>query len=136
MSFSDIREYENGRSCACTCCGLGNRETKLEHVGGGHFRCEKHVGRLPCIIIGCGRTFKMANEDTYDHIIMCGRHWRMGPKRLRDRQTKLRRLAKRRGWTGQLIRMANGNWERVRKIVDDGGCLDIAEINKLMGWDE
>jgi hypothetical protein len=47
--------------------------------------------RTPCCIPGCGRTFKRDADYHPDSLIMCGRHWRMGDVRMRDRHKQLRK---------------------------------------------
>jgi hypothetical protein len=51
------------------------------------------VTRISCCIPGCRRTFKA--EDCGDGDVMCGKHWRMGDQRLRDRVTRLGRIDRR-----------------------------------------
>ena len=71
--------------------------------------------RAPCIIIGCRRTFKRAQLDWGDNEYMCGDHYRMSDKALRQLRTKLRRRAKRIGWTDRLARIDNWLWARIKK---------------------
>jgi hypothetical protein len=132
---------QDDRFAACGCCGeiglVGVADPlPIIEVEDGVFRCEKHVGRLPCCIEGCGRTFAMKDDDTYHHRMMCGLHWRSGPKHLRDRVAKLRRLAKRRGWSDRLLWLHGRAWEANRKAIVEGRSFDLAEVNKLFGWSE
>jgi hypothetical protein len=50
-------------------------------------------GRIRCCIPFCGRTFKKVHEGEYE--TMCGRHWRLGDKKLRDLRSRLMRVYKR-----------------------------------------
>ncbi|WP_152663872.1 hypothetical protein [Sphingomonas sp. SRS2] len=77
----------------------------------------------------------MKDGDTYHHAVMCGRHWRLGPKRLRHRDRALRRLAKKRGWTDRIAWLHHRNWESVRRAVEEGGRIDMTEINAIFGWE-
>ena len=78
--------------------------------------------RIPCCIDGCGRTFPLRPEDDPEAAIICGRHWRMADKRLRERAKRLRaRLRKlERLWRRHAIR-ARGEarmeraWNRTAK---------------------
>ncbi len=107
------------------------------------YRCEKHVGRNPCCIVGCGRTFAHRTDDIdgrgaegYGWTLMCGRHWRQAPKYMRDAVARVRRDAKRQGWTDGNLGRHSRLWERCRRAIETGETLDEAEIGRLCGWDE
>ena len=68
------------------------------------------TGRQRCCVPGCGRTFK----DEGHQEIICGRHWRLADRRVRDLMTKVRRKARRIGWTPQLIRLDGVLWAKGR----------------------
>lgn len=46
------------------------------------------AGRLPCCVPGCQRTFKPEGSTE----VICGKHWRAAPARLRRRVQRLRQL--------------------------------------------
>jgi hypothetical protein len=98
------------------------------HPAAKVWRCEKHLGRNPCSIEGCGKTFAHKGDDGYDCLIMCGRCWRQAPKWMRDRASKIRRLAKRRGWTDQLCRIHHMAWQACRRWIERARMTDIAEV--------
>lgn len=64
------------------------------------------VGRLRCCVPGCGRTFKVDDSDE----VICGKHWRLADLKLRRLVTKVRRRAKRVGWSHQLQALDNRLW--------------------------
>lgn len=148
----DGLDLEKVRAPACGCCGKIERDvvgdrwqitTKRERQGGViYWRCEKHVGRNPCCIEGCGKTFALKPDqdgrgaEDYSWRMMCGRCWRQAPKWMRDRVSKIRRLARRRGWTDKIHRLHGMAWEACHRAIVDGRRLDETEINKLFGWDE
>lgn len=125
----------------CQCCG--ERPAYIENMG--IVRCAKHAGRNPCLIEGCGRTFK-AHSDwrgfwySNDQVI-CGAHWRaLIPPASSERRVlqRINRLAKRIGWTDQLYERESRIWRRIVATARSraAGDLDEAEINRLMGWDK
>lgn len=126
----------------CYCCGT--HEGQLVHVWRGQWRCEKHVGRIPCCIEGCGRTYAIQPGEGYHFITICGRHWRMAPKRLRDLVTAIRRKAKRiskgkrEDWPPKLEAQHHRVWEMCRRAILRAleGDMDVKEIHRLMGWDD
>lgn len=127
---------------ACGCCGAWERDriSIVRDDGGAEaVRCERHAGRLPCIIEGCGRTFALRPGDSYRHSVVCGAHWRQGPKRMRDAVARVRRIAKRRGWSDAMIERHHRLWMRtiraIRQRGDVGGegHIDIAEIEAMFG---
>jgi hypothetical protein len=99
-------------------------------------RCEKHVGRQPCCIVGCGKTFAIRPGDDYEGEMMCGRHWRQAPKPMRDLERLIRQRAKRKGWNEKLVRQHYWIWQRARRAVEKGHTFDITAVNKLFGWDD
>lgn len=111
----------------CGCCGKFPRRwdascyvidlERFYRRGRAHWRCGKHVGRNPCCIEGCGSTFGLKLDEDYFWRFICGRHWREGPKWLRDRVAKFRKLAKRRGWTDQICRIHSKAWDRVVEAI-------------------
>lgn len=133
----------------CGCCGKNRYEAKLKLVAGisgdpdtgnHQWRCEKHIGRNPCCIEGCGKTFALQPDkdgrgaEDYSWRIMCGKCWRQAPKWMRDRVAKIRRLARRRGWTDRIQRLHGMAWEACYRAIVDGRRLDMTEINKMFGW--
>lgn len=126
---------------ACGCCGAYRAADIISHNRNGDWdhalRCERHVDRLPCVVAGCARTFKMTTEDSYRSQVCCGRHWRMAPKRVRDICSLIRRRAKRRGWTDKLVDQHHRFWMRaIRAIEARGdvggeGHIDLDEIERL-----
>lgn len=71
--------------------------------------------RSPCVILGCRRTFKRDTNDDGTAEYMCGDHYRMTSNALRRLRTKLKRMARRLGWTERLTRLDNWAWERAKK---------------------
>jgi hypothetical protein len=67
--------------------------------------------RLSCCIPGCRRTFKREPSYTDDTIVMCGRHWRMGDLRMRDRHKQLRKR----------IRWIERQWLKRNKVIEQSG---------------
>lgn len=116
---------------ACGCCGQTWCITAVQ----GRWRCTKHLSRLPCMIEGCGKTFAMKGDDTYDNTVICGKHWRQAPKFMRNRVTRIRRIAKRRGWSPRLWRLDNTAWNLCLRSIRSGHQLHETEINKLFGWE-
>jgi site-specific DNA-cytosine methylase len=123
---------------ACGCCGdiprgvVGDRHQivlhQARHYGVTYWRCEKHVGRNPCCIEGCGKTFAHKDDRDYDTTIMCGRCWRQAPKWMRDRESRVRRLAKRRGWTDQLCRIHHMAWHACQRWIERARSDDPGEV--------
>lgn len=129
----------------CGCCGRHSYETPLELVADHRlpeariWRCEKHVGRLPCRIDGCGKTFALDPGEGYHFWIICSTHWRLAPRYMRDACTKISRRARRRGWDGRLRRVHAKLQERTFQAAqrrfngEIGESLDLAEIERLFG---
>lgn len=68
------------------------------------------TGRMRCIVPGCGRTYKDEGNDE----IICGKHWRLADVRWRRLMMRVRRKAKRVGWTGSLLALDHRLWVRCR----------------------
>lgn len=67
------------------------------------------LGRLRCVVPDCGRTFKAEGHEE----IICGKHWRLADRRVRQLVTKVRRLARRRGgWSPWLIEQDERLWQK------------------------
>lgn len=124
---------------ACACCGATEITTKLKLVDEGpprQWRCDKHVGRNPCLVQGCGRTREGQRPqlDAY----LCGRHWRPVPKYLKLAYNRIWRLKKKSGgWTDVLIERHWLIWRKISRRAEAAvhGHLDLAEIEKLFGVD-
>lgn len=138
----DWDQFELVPGIACGCCGKFSSygghpmNSDFRQVTPDHWRCEKHVGRLPCIIEGCGRTFAMKPEDSYYTRSVCGRHWRQAPLRIRKHCAAIGKKARKYGWTDRLIALHNSAWERAIRTIQHGHQLDMHEINRLFGWDD
>jgi bacterioferritin-associated ferredoxin len=146
----DGLKLEKVRAPACGCCGGLPREMvddrwqlalrRFKRRGEIFWRCEKHVGRNPCCIEGCGKTFALQPDkdgrgaEDYSWRIMCGKCWRQAPKWMRDRVAKIRKLARRRGWSERIHRLHHMAWEACYRAIVDGRRLDMTEINKMFGW--
>jgi len=136
--FVDAGMLEIVDAPAC-CCGTTSGLTvkgwtyggKLQEVAPGVWRCDKHVGRQPCIIDGCGRTFAGAVGQEY----LCGTHFREAPRHMRDRLKKLHRRGEKMHWPRRMLRLYEQAWRLVVRTVREGRQIDVAEINALMGWD-
>jgi hypothetical protein len=100
------------------------------------WRCPDHVGRAPCCIEGCGRTFALSDGDDYGVTYICGKHWRLAPKKWRAHLTRLRAIARRTGWTLRLRELDDKVWSRCRRAAEKAarGDLDKAEIDRMFGW--
>lgn len=138
----------------CGCCGTTKRQKPSGRFYRGEFkcvdqidgepiwRCEKHVGRAPCCVAGCGKTFALRAGEGYDVTYICGKHWRMAPKRFRDLVALIRKRAKKRGWTDKLYRQHNFFWHQAVLRVDRPEEFSrppaevMAEIDKMFGWAE
>lgn len=66
------------------------------------------LGRLRCVVPGCCRTFKAEGWSE----IICGKHWRLADRRLRQLVTKVRAKARRRGWSPQLLSLDARLWQK------------------------
>lgn len=133
---------------ACGCCGvdrLGNGVDGLYRYSTKAVRCSRHIGRNPCAIEGCHRTGAAPIDESgfpchYDDQLICAEHWRrLIPPRSRERRLYHAhfRRAKRQGWTEENRRAFWRYWDRLVAIARRRaaeGHLDIAEINRIMGW--
>jgi hypothetical protein len=110
------------RAPACGCCGRRPPKTAVKpiyppnrHPAYRDWRCEKHEGRVPCVIAGCGKTWE-AGANGYEVSTICGRHWRMAPKAMRDRIALIRKLIKKAEARGKPVDSLWGRhhrmWER------------------------
>lgn len=132
----DPAELEIVRAPACGCCGALHGIVWVGKAAGEPvYRCEKHKGRNPCLYEGCGKTFAHGPGEHYGWTIICGQHWRLGPKRMRDAVARVRRQAKKLGWSPKMRRRYHRLWERTVREIVNGTKLDEAEINRVMGWD-
>ena len=127
----------------CECCGA----TAITFVGRGddrsylNARCNAHVERNPCAIEGCRRTSEVKGAGYGNDQWLCAEHWRryVPPhSKVRRAYHRFWRIAKRTGWTDDLIRRFwrfwNGLIKRARREAGQGR-IDPAEINQLFGWD-
>lgn len=119
---------------SCIVCGVHEFAATL-HPAGGRWLCTKHRGRVPCSIHGCeGST----GRDTV--VWICGKHWRTAcPPGSKERKAynRLFRLAtKFGGWPDSLNRRFWIVWRAIERRGNARvrGDLDIAEINRIMGW--
>jgi uncharacterized protein YecT (DUF1311 family) len=69
------------------------------------------TGRVRCCVPGCGRTFK---EELVGEEVICGKHFRLADRRLRQLIAHLRRKARRVGWTEDLWERDQRLWQKVR----------------------
>jgi hypothetical protein len=146
-----LEEHPNARDThewfltpACRCCGEELLLTKGADVPDfAKQRCEAHKDRNPCAIEGCKRTTEAPAGDTLatdQHI--CGEHWRMYvPARSRVRRAYNAHFnrAKKGGWTMERRRKFYRFWDALvmmarRKSDPASDVLDMAEINRIMGW--
>lgn len=117
----------------CHCCGRDSFATgDLRRVGAEIWSCQKHLGRIPCCVPGCGRTFKLAPGEDYSYVVMCGDHWRMAPKYMRNAVARVRRQAKKRGWTDAMQNRHSRLWHRCKRAVIEPR-IDMSEIDMLVG---
>lgn len=143
--FVDGQKLQVGLESAkvCPCCGKHSYQEPLtlvlhhENDLRRQYRCEKHVGRLPCLIAGCGRTFKLTGDDCYQVRVICGRHWRLAPRYMRDRVRSLRKKAERLNWPVRLQRLYSQAFEltvrAAERRLNDEGFIDVAEIERMFG---
>jgi hypothetical protein len=125
------RHPEASGSMVCHCCGRDCIQAGSLHrvYGGGGtgvepvWSCYKHLGRLPCIIEGCGRTYRLEADESYATRVVCGRHWRMSPRYMRDAVRRVSRIAAKRGWDDTLYERHSRLWDRciraVHQALDD-----------------
>jgi hypothetical protein len=97
----------------------------------GVFSCSAHF-RARCRFEGCRRSIA-AHPSV---IWICGQHWRLVPKWRKAPYFRLRRLARKLGrWTDELWNRHQRLLRRYVQLINAGGELDQAEINRVMGWD-
>ncbi len=127
----------------CACCGerWGTMWGDADQL-----RCDKHKDRNPCAIEGCKRT-RAANGHLSSEMHLCGEHWRRycPPGSMARRAiNRMFRIAKKAGygrnerWSRDLERQYWRLWSAILRRARrraEGGHLDEAEINRLMGWD-
>ncbi|GLQ09229.1 hypothetical protein GCM10007913_11610 [Devosia yakushimensis] len=75
--------------------------------------------RIGCLIMGCRRTYKREPDEGEGAEVMCGDHYRLGDKALRQLRTKLKRTARRTGWTPRLGRIDAWLWERIKRQANE-----------------
>lgn len=131
----DASLYSIVRVPTCGCCGT---DVDVRAIDPAAYRCQKHVDRNPCLFDGCGRTF--ANNGDYRVQFVCGRHFRMAPLALRQSLKRIEKLAKKHGWKDVLQNRHRQLWDRIVRAIKaaldgDIDVLDMAEINRVMGWD-
>lgn len=120
----------------CACCGRTRFRATLIKVDHNQWRCDRHVGRNPCVVEGCGRT-RDGSRPRLD-IWICGRHWKLVPRRLRDVHKRLWRLQRKSGgWTTTLNARYWRIWPRLvvaaQRAARGEGDLDIAAIEREFG---
>ena len=135
----------------CGCCGTPvNGDWKVRFPltlvgtvdGHGVWRCDRHIGRNPCCIAGCGRTFAHKPDkdgrgaEDYSWTIICGRHWRMAPKFMRDAVARVRRRAKNDGWIDRHLARHTRLFDRCVRAIRDGQTIDPAEIHRMFGLED
>jgi hypothetical protein len=132
-------KYELRTVPTCECCGEVATHW-YDKDNPKHPRCRKHIMRNPCLVEGCGRTFK---EEDHRYLgtaqNICGQHWReFVPVGSAQRRIYLRfwRRAKRYGWTDSSIAAFNRYWRALVSHVraKARGDVDMDEINRIMGW--
>lgn len=123
----------------CGCCGTDRDITGFYQgrlaAEPDAWRCPKHHDRNPCLIDGCGRTF--ANDGDYRRQFLCGKHWHLAPKRMRDVVARVRKIGEKKNWPLSTVRRFCRVWERTARAAQAAasGDLDMAEIHRVMGWD-
>lgn len=138
----DASLYGIERVRTCGCCGTDKGVTGIYdgriNDTSLFYRCEKHVDRIPCAIDGCGRTYKIEAGDSYSSRIVCGKHWRMAPKHMRAAVARVRRIGEKAGWPRWMINRFCRLWERTFRAAQAAsrGDINVAEINRVMGWDQ
>lgn len=125
----------------CRCCGV--RVLENPNIHSDSHRCKKHIDRNPCAIEGCARTTTLpASGAKLNDVFLCAEHWRLlVPARSAERRLfhRFHRRAKLYGWTAKRRRAYYRFWDalvsRARRRAGTG-FVDVAEINRLMGWDD
>ena len=122
----------------CRVCGV--RTMVKTGLKDDDHRCLKHRGRNPCVIEGCQRTLKApASGRLSVDDVLCGEHWRQFvPVGSPERRIYNRffRKTKRYGWTNESTAAFYRFWRRLvaKARSRSSGDLDVAEINRVMGW--
>lgn len=115
------------RHASCGCCGANpygrdRPRRPIREVEHEVWRCEKHEGRNPCCIPGCGKTWALKPNEDYSWRFICGKHWRESPRNLRDCIAKLRKAMKRRRGRAQADRIStiiSWLWDRaVNRVIE------------------
>jgi hypothetical protein len=87
--------------------------------------------RIRCCIPGCGRTFKREAGESETVVVMCGRHWRMGDERARNRHKQLRKRVRwfERKWSRRqnAIERAPKVWAKFHRTWEKA-CLASHEV--------
>lgn len=121
----------------CGCCGTLGLIKRVGPNGADprdwRYRCEKHVGRAPCLIDPCGRTFALDPHQDYSWEFLCGTHWRQGPRRIRDQIRAIGRKAKKFGWNERLAFLHDHAWRRLIHAIREPQRIDLREIELLFG---
>jgi hypothetical protein len=124
----------------CRVCGEGAR-TWIRAMP-EYARCERHEKRNPCAIEGCTRSTSAPESGRlFDSGWMCSEHWRryVPPRSARRRAyNRFWRDAKKRGWTQDSIARFYRFWDTLiasARARDAVGGPDVAEINRIMGWE-
>lgn len=143
--ISEPQEWWGGKYLQCRVCGdpaafEPGATVEAEQLRPHTWRCTKHKDRNPCVIEGCKRSTN-AGSQLRDDQWFCGEHWRrFVPPRSRARRlyhSHFRR-AKKMGWTKKNRLAFWGFWDRLvqrARTRATEGHLDVAEINRIMGWD-
>lgn len=136
---------DGGKALQCRCCGDlasfdqgATLEAELEkpHT----WRCQRHKDRNPCLVEGCKRTHAVENRALRDDQFICTEHWRRyvpAGSRIRRAYNAHFRRGKNRGWNDARARAFDRFWNAVVRMVrrrSSEGHIDMAEINKIMGW--
>lgn len=121
----------------CYCCGkavseVGYLQCAQRGEGWQVWVCEKHVGRTPCCVPGCGRTFKLLANEDYTCEYLCGRHWRSAPKYMRLAVARVRRIGNKTDWPENVCRRYTRLWLRCKRAILDGK-IDLGEIETIIG---
>lgn len=82
--------------------------TGYAHLGNEELRA---IGRLRCLVPGCGRTFKC---EPHVEETICGKHWRLADRQPRALLSKVHRKAKRVGWSMSMVRLHDRLWLKCR----------------------
>lgn len=113
------------RAPCCGCCGANpwgrdRPQRPVIEAAPDVWRCEKHIGRNPCAIEGCGKT-RACNYYASDNYL-CGAHWKRVPYALKAIYRRHWRIAKanrrrligdEQGFTDPLTERYWRNWYRL-----------------------